>query len=299
MSGEIVRDEWGRPRVVDPATGREEWYTRASTVASTLSDPYPLSDWKLRMQALGLAARPELLTMASETNSKADWRAFNDEAIGAAGGNDKREKGSAFHDAIHLINLGEEPVLPDFIADDIRAYREATEPLGFVQTEEFVAVHSIRVAGSFDAKVRMPDGKVRVADLKTGGIHMLDHEIQLAIYGLGVNYPDADATVPVEQDWGLVISLPGNGRCEIFKADLERGRIHLERAMWLRDVWRQARSMRKERVTLEAEKPITWLEDLIVAAPSVDELRRLWSIHRESWTPEHTGLANARKLALG
>ena len=61
MPTEITRDRYGRPMIVPPKGGAPIAYTRATTIANSLDDASALTAWKMRMAAIGLTSRPDLL----------------------------------------------------------------------------------------------------------------------------------------------------------------------------------------------------------------------------------------------
>lgn len=56
----------GRYALPDPVTGNKRTWTRATTMAETLSDLYSLNLWRIRMVLIGLARFPDLLTELKE-----------------------------------------------------------------------------------------------------------------------------------------------------------------------------------------------------------------------------------------
>ena len=56
----------GRYALPDPVTGSKRTWTRATTMAETLSDLYSLNLWRIRMVLIGLARFPDLLTELQE-----------------------------------------------------------------------------------------------------------------------------------------------------------------------------------------------------------------------------------------
>lgn len=56
----------GRYALPDPVTGSKRTWTRATTMAETLSDLYSLNMWRIRMVLIGLARFPDLLTELQE-----------------------------------------------------------------------------------------------------------------------------------------------------------------------------------------------------------------------------------------
>lgn len=296
MTADIERDVWGRPLVTNPSTGRREALTRISTVASALDDAWDLVPWKVSHAARGLVEHPDLYEQLVAAPNAKTRDAVIEEALDAAGANVKRDWGSAVHEVVHAINEKRDVDVPDFLVVDVAAYREAVAVFEFVQCEAFGVVHSLGIAGSWDAKVRCPDGKVRVADLKTGRYKVSAARIQLAAYALAEDYPDPATTVPVEQDYGIVINLPGDGKCTLYRADLGRGRSELEFALKVR----QHRSfVKSERVeVLSWPKPLGWLDDLIDAAPDAAACRALWATHKAHWDEAHTARVNVKLAGL-
>jgi hypothetical protein len=282
--------------IVDPVTGRKEAYTRISTVASTLDDGIGLFKWKMSNAMAGFRLNPALSDRFAAASSYDEEGRILDEAIELAGGNAKRDFGSAMHEAIEYHHAGQHAMIPDFLAADVAAYREAMLGCRVLEQEAFGVVHRLRLAGSWDMKAECPDGKVRVFDIKTGKYKAQACRIQLAAYAMAENYPGG-GTVAVEQDYGVVISLPGDGTCTLYRVDLQLGREELDFALMLRQHRAYARSERS--VPVDWPKQEGWLHALIADASSREELRALWAQHRGVWGAEETGLANARLLAIG
>ena len=65
MRQEIARDRYGRPLIVPKGGGKPVAYTRATTIANSLDDPSALTAWKMRMAAIGLTVRSDLLLAIS------------------------------------------------------------------------------------------------------------------------------------------------------------------------------------------------------------------------------------------
>ncbi len=62
---EIERDRYGRPLVKPPTGKKLVPYTRATTIANSLDDASALTAWKMRMAAIGLTVRSDLLLAIS------------------------------------------------------------------------------------------------------------------------------------------------------------------------------------------------------------------------------------------
>ena len=124
MPTEIARDRYGRPMVVPPKGGKAIAYTRATTIANSLDDASALTAWKMRMAAIGLTSRPDLLLaigVAAEDNKLVN--AYIEEAMDAAGASKAATIGTAIHALTEKLDLGLElgPV-PEQWMPDIKTY---------------------------------------------------------------------------------------------------------------------------------------------------------------------------------
>ena len=63
----VERDRWGRPKIKAP-DGKLKPYTRATTVAGTLDDRHNLEKWLQRQAVIGLAKRPDLYALATQSD---------------------------------------------------------------------------------------------------------------------------------------------------------------------------------------------------------------------------------------
>lgn len=238
-TSEIPRDRYGRPLITPPGGGKPIPYTRVSTLAKALDDKTSLMDWKCRQTAIGLAARPDLVTKTKAAGD--DKRALKEvvEAALAAAESDKAANmGTSLHAFTEKIDAGQS--VDDLIDDpndptyaDLTAYRDATRGLVMEAAELFVVCDELQAAGSFDRLLKHPDVGLVVSDLKTGQHEPnYPHGVaqQIAIYANSTLYdPDqgriaALADLGVRTDVGLLIHLPaGKGRCDLYLIDLEHG----------------------------------------------------------------------------
>jgi hypothetical protein len=253
---EIPRDRWLRPLIVPPEGGEPVAYTRVSTLAKALDDLNNLMLWKQRKTAQGLLMRPDLMTrlsgaLATGKDSEADWptkRAFNDacrEACEAAGASTGASAGTGFHSLTEAIDRGDEPMFVS-AADQERldAYRAATAQLTMLDIECFVVNDQVRAAGTFDRLVRLPDGAVVVADLKSGkseAAYPFATTVQIATYANGHRYDaETGARAPLHADLdtsrGLLIHLPPSGGCTLYVLDLRIGWEAAQLACRVRDM---------------------------------------------------------------
>lgn len=300
----IARDRWGRPLIQPPDGGKPIPYTRVTTVAKTLEDEGGLAKWKMRMTALGLVARPDLHALVATANGdKGTLDRLCDEALEAAGGSVRANLGTALHAATEHLDRGGDPgEMIDALRPDLDAYSAATAGLGIdpAHVERFVVLDDEwQVAGTFDRLVTLPDGRLVVADIKTGTdlrYSWRSIAVQLALYSRGTYYDDGARTHMPEVDpgVGLVIHLPaGEGRCDLWEVDLVQGWEAAERSMWTRR-WRKADVARKlSAVERSAAAPAGQGEAAPgpAASPSIATLRdghrRGMLIARCRWLAEH------------
>jgi hypothetical protein len=223
--------------------------------------------WKQRKTAQGLLMRPDLMTrlsgaLATGKDSEADWptkRAFNDacrEACEAAGASTGASAGTGFHSLTEAIDRGDEPMFVS-AADQVRldAYRAATAPLSMLDIECFVVNDQVRAAGTFDRLVRLPDGAVVVADLKSGkseAAYPFATTVQIATYANGSRYDvETGGRSPLHADLdtsrGLLIHLPPSGGCSLYVLDLRVGWEAAQIASRVRDM----RSLKADQIAKE------------------------------------------------
>lgn len=251
---EIPRDRWGRPLIIPPGGGAPIAYTRVSTLAKALDDLNNLMAWKARKTAEGLVRRPELLTLISGAIANGDpdndWptkKALNgavEQAMEAAGASKGSTAGTGFHSLTEAIDRGNEPLfVPEVDKPRLEAYRTATEGIKWLDIECFVINDTVRAAGTFDRLGRLPDGRVVVADLKSGkseADYPFSTTVQIATYANGHRYdPETGDRLPLHADLdvsdGLLIHLPPSGGCALYSLDLARGWQAAQLAAQVRD----------------------------------------------------------------
>jgi hypothetical protein len=275
--GEPRRDHWGRYLLPDPVTGEERAWTRATTLAKTLSDPWGLVDWKLRVAVKGVAMREDLRMLAMMLPVDTGKKQLNDvveKAIDTAGGNVGRILGDAMHRATAELDSGGEPeVLPPYDRD-LEAYRAALALHGVRiipgLVERIVCIPELGVAGTFD-RIVVWDPHAYIADLKTGAdlsYGWLEIAVQLALYanaewiwneGAG----EWESAQPVDKTQGLVMHLPvGQARCDLYWVDLEIGWEAVTLAVDVRE-WRKRKDIsRPFGVDLLGRSPVQPVLDL-------------------------------------
>lgn len=256
MTAEVKRDRYGRYLIIRDG-GPAKPYTRATTIASTLSDSYGLTKWKMRTLASGLALRDDIYARvaATDPNDRASLDRLCDDALEAGRSSAGANYGTALHEAVARVNRGEDVTMPAPWDADLAAYRNTLAATHVTvdprNVEQVCVLDDLKVAGTFDAAVTLPDGTHAIADLKTG--QQLDyawHEIaiQLALYARAdAIYDPATAfrrdMPPVRQDLGLVIHLPaGQNICSLHTIDLAAGWEAAQLALNVR-AWRNRRGI--------------------------------------------------------
>jgi hypothetical protein len=126
--------------MVVPPKGKEKVpYTRATTIANSLDDASALVAWKMRMAAVGLTSRPDLLAAITEAGEdKGLINAYIEEAMDTAGASKAANIGTAIHALTERLDLGQElGEVPEQWMPDIKAYAEATKNLNMYSLNSF------------------------------------------------------------------------------------------------------------------------------------------------------------------
>lgn len=246
---EIDRDRYGRPMVVPPNSKKAIAYTRATTIANSLDDASALVAWKMRMAAIGLTTRPDLLLAISAAGEdKLAVNAYIEEAMDAAGASKAANIGTAIHALTEKLDLGQElGIVPEQWLPDIRAYEETTKVLNKIEIEQFAVLDKFKIAGTPDRLVEYK-GERFIADLKTGRIdHPNNIAMQLAIYSRALPYyPDTASRGSwgdVNQEKAIIVHLPaGTGMCKLLFIDINEGWKGVQLAMKARK-WRDQKGL--------------------------------------------------------
>jgi hypothetical protein len=249
MRQEIARDRYGRPLVVPKTGGKPVAYTRATTIANSLDDPSALTAWKMRMAAIGLTVRSDLLlAISAAQEDKMAINKYIEDAMEVAGASRAATIGTALHAFAEKLDLGQElGPIPDEWAGDLRAYEEATKQLNNLFIEQFCVLDKYKIAGTPDRIVEYK-GERFIADIKTGRIdHPNNIAIQLAIYANGNPYDIATGRRgtwgDVNKDKAIIIHLPaGTGLCKLVWIDIAEGWKGVQFAMKVRQ-WRDKKGL--------------------------------------------------------
>jgi len=239
------------PTEAEPNGGfKDQPYTRATTMAKTISDTFALDQWGNRMVAKGLTLRPDLRALVAATpfTDRDTLNKACEDAKSAAGSKVSANLGTARHALTELADRGQPlPPLEPAEQADLSAYQAALAEAGIKVLPQYIERTVIRpdfgVAGTYDRIVEMPDGTRRIADLKTGAdlsYGWSEIAIQEAIYqgaewmydyvtGTWERMPETDPAM------GLVMHLPvGQGVCTLYHVNLAAGRAGLALAHQVR-----------------------------------------------------------------
>lgn len=302
----IKRDRWGRYMLPHPETGKEQAWTRATTIARVLADEYNLSLWAQRMVAKGMAIRPDLVAGAAAADIEADKGTLNsiaEQAKEQAGSKSGANLGTALHAFTERLDRGEtlkSLSAPAPLNKDISAYRKLISAAGLQIVPEFieriVVVPELGVAGTID---RLAGN--RVFDLKTAksvDYSWMEIAIQLAIYAHASHAwnPATGAYDPmpaVDRAVGLVLHLPvGKASPQLYYVNLTEGWRLAQIASDVKAARSKAKDLARE---FSVEAPDTVMK-LITKAETQQALAELWATYhpRGLWTSEVNAYAQAR-----
>jgi hypothetical protein len=303
----IPRDRWGRPMVTPPGGGKQIPYQRVTTFVGVLEDTYNLARWQMRMVALGLVDREDLLlAAAAHRHDKDKLNQVCEDACEAAKAHAAATTGTALHSLVDQHDRGTLDLqkVPAAYRPDIEAYDQATQNLDVVAIEQFGVLDDLKVAGTWDRIYRY-QGHNYIGDTKTGSIEygMGKIAMQLGVYSRCHAYDHKSnqrTPLDVDQDRGIIVHLPaGTGTCQLHWVDVAAGWDTAHRLATAVHAWRKRKGL-SEPFTAAPEQAADPLTDRIAAASTVAELTDLWRTSNGAWTSEHTALATAKKnLILG
>jgi hypothetical protein len=211
----------GRYALPDPLTGNRRTWTRATTMAETVSDLYSLNLWRIRMMLIGLARFPDLLSELIELDGTGeegllDQRTHKDvlnkigfRAQDLAGAKVPAKWGTEMHTCIERLSRDEITLdeVPEKYRAEVTAWSAAMQEADLSAVphliERRVAVPMYGTAGTLDQMdrvhrgrsirlgsriVRLNAGEHVIGDVKSG--RNLDYgwgeiSIQMALYAHG------------------------------------------------------------------------------------------------------------------
>ena len=253
---EVKRDRWGRYLLPHPETGKEQAWTRASTIAKTMADNFALSKWMQRNLAFGIGKREDLYAKAASVASVDEKDTLNkiiDEALEAAASASGANFGTALHRFTERIDNGEKVEVPDQWKADVSAYVDTmkAEEVKVVPgwTEVILVLPELGIAGTTDRLLECAKrwALPKIGDLKTGKVveyAMNEIAIQEAIYANATHWwnplkNEYEAMPEIDKDTAIVMHLPvGQAKCTLYEVDIKAGYEALHQALWVRD-WRK------------------------------------------------------------
>lgn len=313
----IDRDRFGRPLVTPPQGGKAVAYTRCTTYVDCIEDKFNLQKWQMRMVALGLASRPDLLlSVQAHKDDNRELDKACEAAKEAAAASAAATTGTALHALTELVDRGQElPVLPAEAKADLEAYRTATADLTAVAIEQFCVQDMLKIGGTPDRVVEY-EGQRYIADIKTGSIEYGSLKIaaQLAVYARSQVYDVASRKRTrhgADIERGIIIHLPaGQARCELVWVDLLAGweavlvarQVREQRVRKFTDLTKAfddaepfTKPVRADRRVLDTPELADPLVEQIRACDTADAVRALWT---PSWSDELNEVARQHILTL-
>lgn len=228
-------------------------YSRMSGIAKPLDTKANLVDWAAAQAAVGVmldpGARSEIVTLINEydgdpwnngddgtfKSGKSRLKEAVEQARTTAGSKTAASAGTEFHKIAELHNQGKTPrIVQDHLVDLFEHYKQRVAPLEFLRQELFVVQDELQLAGSVDYLVRLPDGRVVVADLKTGKWdfkYPMSVTTQIAGYANSVMYDqETGVRTPLHPDLdtstGLLVHFPimtSKPKVRFYELDLNLG----------------------------------------------------------------------------
>ena len=228
----------GRYRLPNSNGPGHKMYTRATNIAKLLDDTYNLTQWAKRQVALGVARTPSIAAAVNaDHDDKRRLDQLCEQALTIAGGTEKRDLGTALHRLIERHDRSELQHDGEW-RDHIAAYDGALCAHGMTIRREWCEVVLVNetygIAGRVDRLLEDPEGRLVVADLKTGGYKSwLAWATQFAIYATATHWwnDKLDRLIPIEpgmirQDHSLAIHLPAQEtppHCQIHALSVPAG----------------------------------------------------------------------------
>lgn len=179
------------------------------------------------------------------------------------------------------------------VITDLHAYAEVTADLEIIQIEQFGAIPDLRVGGTWDRIVHFA-GLNLILDVKTGN-SAVDYPaklaMQLATYAHCIPYDPVNRWQPrpfeVDQTWGLVVHLPGDGTAKLHWVKIARAWRTVRDLIPAARAWRTYAKPSRVLVPFDGTVPqLDSMEELpafehprvadIAACATGDEVRALW-----------------------
>lgn len=321
---EAKRDRYGRYLLPDPngKAKKELAWTRATTFARSIADTFGLTQWELRMVAKGISMRRDLYALAASADieDKDKLNQVARDAKEAAAASSGANLGTALHAFTEQVDRGEQVNPPEPWNRDIDAYRAAMAAEKVTPVAEWieriVVVPELKVAGTLDRIVRLADGRLVIADVKTGkdlSYSWGEIAVQLALYANATAMWNRARNVyepmpAVDKTFAIVMHIPaGKAACTLHRVDITAGWEAATLCQQVR-LWRARRDLATGYASpipdplarIERSNTANALTAAIKAAQTVGDLEALWATASQAgtWTTAHTAAAGARKHQL-
>lgn len=251
---DIHRDRFGRP-VID---GRSR--TRVSTLAGTLEDQGGLITWKA-----GMALKGATETHLRQARMGEPIGPIVEDAATRGGAMDAATEGTMAHE--HCLTYLADPDAFDPTPLDARqgamvaAFAEAVDQAGlrYVHHEQFVVASGW--AGTYDLALADDEGRVYLADIKTGAKewdakYPMKVATQLAAYAAGTRYCPVSGWLATPAWSGLLlITVPLNkGTAKVLTVNRDRADHLLDLALTVRGQRSDQRTLAQPYMPEEARK---------------------------------------------
>src|SRR5687768_15942069 len=224
--------EPSRPRHINPRTGVEQSWQRASNFAAPLDNPFGLKRHHGRQIVRGMNIRNDLARMAltgAIVGEKVDEVVTT--ALTAAEDEAKANNGSAVHAALELCDTGKD--VPEEYWPHAHGYVAELKRWGLrpVAVEQSLLNTRLGAKGKTDRVYVTDSGRYLVGDIKTGSIrHPHTMAVQCEVYAGSdfVIHPDGTIEpIPwkLDQDAALIIHVdPDTGASAVYEVPLRVAR---------------------------------------------------------------------------
>ena len=222
-----------RPRFVNPKTGQEQSWQRASNFAAPLESPFGLVKHRTRGVVRGINARQDIARMllaGAVVDDKVDEVIST--ALAVAEDDAKANSGTAVHAALALCDTGQS--VPEEFQPHARGYVSELKRHGLrpVATECRVLNTRLNATGTFDRLYVTDSGKYVIGDIKTGRVdHAHKFAVQTEVYAGGDYLVHPDGTIEpipwvIDQDTAVLVHVdPETGAAAVYAVPLRVARF--------------------------------------------------------------------------